>query len=156
MTFRTLIVFKFSTVSRRSYFFWYRRSGSLMFILVSEHTSAPHIKPRIQFCTTHYNSTNLDISTSHILSFPRLHAVYVLDLRSAFYCMAWHRIAYTHTHIAECCIDSGLSAVRSFNQQRLNNMTTAYTVFYFDFQEWRKLSPLHAYFPFYIPNSCIE
>ncbi len=126
---------QFSTASRRSYFFWYRRSGSVIFVFVSEYPFAIYIKPRVQSCIPSlYNSTNLDVSTSYILSFPRLHACYLLDLRSALYCMASHRIHHAHCWISDCAC--GLSAVRGVNYQRFNNITTAYSVcFVFDYPE---------------------
>jgi len=87
---------QFPTASRRSYFLWYRRSGPVIFVLVSWHPFAPYIRAQVQSCIPSLLTQNLDMSTNHILSLPRLHAFYVLDLRSALYCMAWHGI-HRHT-----------------------------------------------------------
>jgi hypothetical protein len=118
---------QFSTASRRSYFFWYRRSGSvvlylslstvLLHVCKASHAFL-HTSPKTQQTSTYRQITSF--------SFPHLHASYVLDLRSALYCMAWHRI-HPHT-LLDFTWCFRLLSRRGVHRQRFNNITTAYSL----------------------------
>jgi hypothetical protein len=144
---------QFSTASRRSYFFLVLAFQLSDICIVSEHTFASYIKPRVQFCTpslqTPQTSTNRQVTS---FLFPCLQACYVLDLRSALYRMASHCIHSPHYWISHCA--SGSSAVQGLQPASalITSRQRIACVLFLITQRGVASNRRNTYFPFYIPK----